>query len=309
DDASGGLLPRTLAFSTHAASETSRTMRVGALVGREAASAFVARRHLPPPVPHPLIEPMPQQTKLALWTNWFDLKDLWDWLRQQAGDEVAALMTSIGQQASEATGKSLDDFFDVFGGEFGVMITGQPVAHQAPRLLGGLVVTVRDRPAAAAMIARMVAGLQVITVKASDLDISSVLLVGGLLQPAYALLERHLILADNAELVEAVRRQLLHGDGTDGGATGEPDLARRQGNVAVFLRVGEMIERLTPLLTLAGREMDERNRMASPEAYRLMREIGPPVLAALRNLATARFHGALAEDILFMELEYTLQRD
>lgn len=307
ESASGGRLPRQLAFCHRAVAGASQ-WGIGALVGRESTRAFAARHQLAPPVRQPLPGPMVRETELALWTNWFKPKYLWDFVRQQAGDEVASLMAAVGQQLSEAAGTSLDDFFDVFGGEFGVMMIEQPIEHQSPRSLGCLLVAVRDRPAVAAMIERLVAGLQVITVESGNLEIASVMLAGGLLQPAYALLDHHLILADSVELVELARRQLLH-DGPGGGRSGRRGDEGGQGNVAVFVRVGEMAERLAPLLTLLAKETGERNRVLSHEGRRFVREIGLPLLTALRTVSTGRLQGYVADDTLFMELEYTPQRD
>lgn len=304
DTAGGGLLPRHIAFC-HRAAEGANRLEVGVLVNQESASAFITRHRLPLPVRQPFKEALPRETIFALWTNWFKAKYLWDCIRQQAGDDVAGLLSTVGQQVSDATGKSLDNFFDVFGGEFGVMITEQPVAHQSSRFLGGLLVAVHDRPAVAAMVEQMVAGLQVIAVQSGNLEIASVMLAGGLLQPAYILLSQHLILADSVELVEVVRRQLMH-DGADGSEDGVPEQADRQGNVAIFLKVGEVVERLTPLLILLAKETNEWNRMLSLEARYFVREIGLPLLAALRDVSTGRLRGYVDGDAIFMELEYTL---
>ncbi|MCL2790942.1 MAG: hypothetical protein FWD79_09905 [Desulfobulbus sp.] len=301
---SGGLLPRCIALGYYAAAGTGR-LTINALVDQESASAFISRHRLPAPVRQPLAEPMPQETVFALWTNWFKPKYLWDVARRQASDDVASLMSSIAQQLSAATGKSLDDFFDVFGEEFGVMVTEQSMSPQSSRFLGGLFVALHDRPAVEAMIEQMMDGLQVITVKSGDLEISSVMLAGGLLQSAYILLQQHLILADSVELVEAVRRQLLH-DGTGGGQAGVADRADRQGNVAVFFRVGEVAERLASLLSMLVKATDERNQILSREARDFVREIGLPLLTALRNVSIGRFRGYLADGAIFMELEYTL---
>jgi len=300
---SGGLLPRHLAFRYRAALGANR-LELSALVNPASIAAFLSRYALPTPVRQPPMESMPPEVKLALWTNWFKPKSLWDFVGQKIGDDVSALMVSIGQQLSEVTGKSLDDFFGVFGEEFGVMITEQHMEHQSPRFMGGMLVAVDDRPVVAAMIEQMATGLQVVKVKSDDLEIDSVVLAGGLLQPAYALLERHLILADSVELVEAVRRQLMR-DNIDVRQNKTPDHGDGSGNVSLFLRVGEMAEQLAPLLTLLAKETGERGRLLPSEARQFIREVGLPLLAALRNVATGRFRGYMGTDTLCMEVEYT----
>ena len=286
---SGGLLPRHLAFRYRAALGANR-LELSALVNPASIAAFLSRYALPTPVRQPPMESMPPEVKLALWTNWFKPKSLWDFVGQKIGDDVSALMVSIGQQLSEVTGKSLDDFFGVFGEEFGVMITEQHMEHQSPRFMGGMLVAVDDRPVVAAMIEQMATGLQVVKVKSDDLEIDSVVLAGGLLQPAYALLERHLILADSVELVEAVRRQLMR-DNIDVRQNKTPDHGDGSGNVSLFLRVGEMAEQLAPLLTLLAKETGERGRLLPSEARQFIREVGLPLLAMLHKVAIGRFPG------------------
>jgi hypothetical protein len=305
---SGGLLPRHIAFS-YRGDAGSNWLGISALASQESVSAFIARHRLSPPVRQPTMDLMSQEAELALWTNWFKAKYLWDVASQRAGDDAANLLSLVGQHLSGVTGKSMDDFFDIFGGEFGVMITEQQVERQSPRFFGGLLVAVHDRPAMAAMVEQMMAGLQVVTVKSGNgMEIASILLAGGLLQPAYALMDHHFILADSVTLVELVQRNLMY-DGAGDGRTGVPDKMDEQKNVAVFLRVGKMAERLTPLLTLLAEETGEWNRIVSREVRHFIREIGLPLLAGLRNVSTGWLRGYVADDTFFMELEYTPRLD
>ena len=305
---SGGLLPPCLAFRYRAAPDAN-LLELSALVNPASTAAFLARHALPAPVRQPpMMDPPPPEVKFALWTNWFKPKYLWDFVGQKVGDDVSALMASVGQQLSEATGKSLDDFFDVFGEEFGVMITEQQMEHQSSRFMGGLLVALHDRPAVTAMIEQMVAGLQVIKARSDDLEIDSVILAGGLLQPAYALLERHLILADSMELVEAARRHLMR-DNIDSRQSKAPDHGGGLCNLSLFLRVGEMAERLMPLLTLLVKETGERGQILSYESRQFIQEVGLPLLATLNKVATGRFQGYMGEDTLWMKVEYTPRGD
>jgi hypothetical protein len=166
--------------------------------------------------------------------------------------------------------------------------------------MGGLIFEMRDRAAVETMIKQLLDGLQVITVKSGGIEISSVMLAGGLLQPAFALVDNHLILADSVELIEQLRQEVRHEP------NGEGDEA---GNLFVFIRTGEMIERLSPLLTLMTKETSERNRMLSAESRLFVREVGLPLLTSLRTIATTRLRGYAVNDTIFIEVDFTLRRE
>jgi len=305
DAESGGLVPRHLALF-HFAEGSENRLGMVALADQEAVAAFTARHRLAAPVTGPAVRSVAAETGFFLWTNWFKPQKLWDLGLQRAHPDVVALMTSVGQQFSEITGKSLDAFFHVFGNGFGVFINEQPVPNQSNRSMGCLIVEVRDRPAVAAMIKQLVAGLQVIAVQSGGMEIFSVMLAGGLLQPAYALLDHHLILADSVDLIEQARQQFrLDPD------SGEKERQRGEseaGNLFLFVRTGEMVDRLVPVLTLLAKETGERARVLSAENRLLVRELGLPLLTGLRAMKTSRLRGYAAGDTILLEMDYTLGR-
>ena len=306
DAESGGFMPRQLALFHFGEADKYR-LGIAALADKEAVTAFTARYQLAPPAAGSAPRPILGKTGFSFWTNWFKPRELWQLGLQRADPDVVALMTSVGQQLTEITGKSLDAFFDVFGNGFGVFIHEQAVPHQSNRSLGCLILEMRDRPAVASMVKQLVAGLQVVTVKSGEMEISSVVLAGGLLQPAFALVGKYLILADSVDLIEQAWQQ-VRPDPDDGAKERHP-VDRAAGNLFFFVRIGEMIDRLVPLLTSLAKETGERTRVMPAESRLFVREIGLPVLASLRNMATGNFRGSVAGDTILLEGDYTLSRE
>jgi hypothetical protein len=306
DTGSGGWLPRHLALFHHAEAGVVRLGLI-ALVGEEAMAAFTAQHQLPAPAVESATLQVFPETEFSLWTNWFKAKKLWDFGLQSSDPDVSALLTSVAQQLSEATGRPGDTFFNVFGNGLGVFINEQVVPHQANRSMGCLAIEVRDQPAVLAMIKQLVANLQVITVKSEETEISSVMLAGGLLQPAYALVDNYLLLADSVELIEQARLQIR--PYLDGGKKEEHRVDGRGGNLFVFVRTGDMIKRLMPFLTLLAKENGERTRLLPPESRLFVRELGLPLLASLRDIATSRLRGSAAGDTILLEVDYSLRRE
>ena len=299
-------VPRQLAFF-HLAEEAKDQVGIIALASKEAVTAFTTQYHLVPPVQKPAFRLVSRETGFSLWTNWFKPKKLWEVCLQHSNPDVVALMTSANQQFSEITGKSLDAFFNVFGDGFGVFINEERVPSQSDRSMGGLIFEMRDRPAVETMIKQLLGGLQVITVKSGGIEISSVMLAGGLLKPAFALVDNYLILADSVELIEQLRQKEWHE--TNGGEHESQEVGGEDGNLFVFVRTGEMIERLSPLLTFLAKETSERNRMLSAESRLFVREAGLPLLTGLRTIATTHLRGYAVHDTILVEVDFTLRRE
>lgn len=307
DNDNGGLLPRHLAFYHRGKGRLNNRFGFLALFDEEALTAFTRRQQLPAPAVDPPSLRVFRETELSLWTNWFQPKKWWDFALQVSDPEVGALMASVAQEFSESMGTSFDSFFHVFGSGFGVFINKQGVPNQSDRTLGCLAIEVRDQAAVLAMIKRLVAGLQVVAVKSGDTEISSVVLAGGLLQPAYAVVDRYFLLADSVELIEQARQQLQ--PYRQGGKEQPSWTEGREGNLFLFVRTGDLIERLLPLLTLLAKETGEQGRLLPLESRRFLREIGLPLLTGLRTVATTRLHGYVGGETILLEVDCSLPQE
>ena len=298
-----GLQPLHLAIF-HCA-QASR-LGIVALADKERLAAFIRRHQLAEPVDDPSVPHVSSDTDFSLWTNWFQPKKLWNLAQLKSPPEIVGLMSLFAQYLTTATGQTMDSFFDVFGSEFGVFINQQRAPHQSTSSMACVSVALRDPVQAAKALKALTAGLQAVTVVADGTEIVSVVMAGGLLQPAYALVRNQLVLADSVELIE----QLLRRSGDQATAAtawkgrGDRTVRERWGNFFLFVRTGSLAERLLPLLTVLAKESREKNEMIAPRARLLLQEMVLPLLSGLRGVETSRLRGYLYEDEMLLELEY-----
>lgn len=295
-----GLLPLHLAIF-HSA-QASR-LGIAGLADKAQLAAFTRRHQLAEPVDDPSVPHVSSDTDFSLWTNWFQSKKLWNLAQMKSPPEIVGLMSLFAQYLTTATGQTMDSFFDVFGSEFGVFINQQRAPHQSTSSMACVSVALRDPVQTANALKALTAGLQAVTVVADGTEIVSVVMAGGLLQPAYALVRNQLVLADSVELIE----QLLRRSGeqaTAGKGRGDRNVRERWGNFFLFVRTGSLAERLLPVLTVLAKENRDKNAMITPRARLLLQEMVLPLLTGLRGVETSRLRGYVYEDEMLLELEY-----
>jgi hypothetical protein len=301
-----GLVPHHFALFDQADTGHDR-LTIIAQVPREQLAAFTTNYQLAPPAEDPVGQRLPPDTQLHLWTNWFNLKTLWDFGLQMKDQEAGALLYLLIQRVIEGSGKTSNEFFDVFGTQFGVFITEQQVAQQPNRLMSCLYLEVRDQQEVETMLKRLLRGLQVITVMTGGLEIGSVNMAGGLLQPAYALKDRHLIIADSAALIEQVQHQEGVDPVTDPNNLGAAK--DRAGNLFLFARSKNVAERLIAMLTVLLKEMADQEKVLSPKTRLLIEQILFPVLKSLQAVETCALRGSVAGDEMTVEMDFATGRE
>lgn len=295
-----GALPHHLAVFEQTAGSADRLTLI-AQVDRAPLDALVAGHQLAPPMAAPVGRRLLASTQVYLWTNWFKAKSLWDLGLRMRDHEVGMLLSLLLQRIIDATGVTGAEFFDVFGVGFGVFITQPSPPGPADQTLTCLFIEVRDQARVEAMLQRLLRGLQVITVVTGGTEIRSVNLARGLLQPALALMDGHLVVADSVALIEELQRQggIARADGP-----AQPALIDRAGNLVVFARSKELGKRLTALLTALLREMADQEKVLSP-ATRLLIEHGLlPVLKDLQRVETVAVRGLVSGEEMMVEIDF-----
>ena len=299
-DKAGALQPRHIALYQHFGEQTNR---VGGLALIDSGVISAVAGNTQPPPPHgPLPANPTDATVLMLWTNWFNFKEVWNHVVQQANEETAAFLATVEQAVTDGMGGPIDTFFDVFGQRIGVFINDQGTPDQANRSLGCLAIEVRDREQVERLIKQLIAGLQVITVQSDATEIHTVMLAGGLLQPAYSLENNRLLLADNIELIEQAR--LYFALDAQGGEPQEPINPDTQGNFFLFARPTTVVERILPVLTVAAKENGERNRFFAPETRVKLRETLLPLLSSLQDMKALSLRGSVTVDSVVVDVAY-----
>lgn len=295
------IIPHHLAFFHHADSGHDRVAIVAQVPPRQL-TTFTAQYRLASPVEDPMSRQVSPETRMYLWTNWFTPKVLWNFGSGMRNHELGALVMLLAQNLIEGTGKSTDEFFNVFGNRFGVLITEQPGLSPSNRSMSCLSVEVRDQQEVELMLKRLLAGQQVIKVVTGGMEISSVIMAGGLLQPSYVLVDKHLILADTVELIEQVQRQ--GGPVPAGGEGALVPAIDRTGNFFLFVRTGDVADQLIAILTVLIREKSDLTRQLTQQTRLLIEHAAIPLLTSLQGTATTRLRGYAADDEVMLEMDF-----
>jgi hypothetical protein len=298
-----GLLPHHFAIYHQAEAEHDR-LSIITQFRQEDLKAFVDRYQLVAPVENSVRQRISSETQLSLWTNWFNLKALWHLVLRMGGHETTALMSIIAQNIFEETGQAIDDFFDVFGNRFGVFINEQRISPlSSNRSVAGLYIEVHDRQKIDGMLKQLFAGLQMVKVITGGTEIFSVIMAGGLLTPAYALIDHYLILADSVGLIEQVQRQ-----GGVKPTVGDKVLvpvSDKTDNFILFVRTKSFAERLIPLLTVLTKETADSARILSPKNRLLIEKALIPLLMNLQSMETSTLRGYAAGEEMMLEVNFS----
>jgi hypothetical protein len=257
------------------------------------------------PMPDPLQDTLSAETCFSFWTNWLNPQTFWEWGLRAEIPELSGLMTMFAQHLEAATGHTLAAFFNALGSELGVFIDQQRAPRQTPRTMACVALAIHDQNLVRTLVSQLLAGMQAVTVVTKGVEIVSVVLAGGLLQPAYAVLPHQLIVADSVELIERLPVQ-QRGVLTSGkpGPSGEGE---RTGNFFLFVQTGMLAERLLPFVTTLRKENRELFNTLSLKNGQLVHQVAVAVLTGLKDVAHSRVRGFAFGDELLLEMEYTLR--
>lgn len=300
-DGHGWPMPEHLALFTSPVPKGERMALVG-LADEQRLRGLRERYQLRPPVMKPALERMSASTGLVLWSNWLHLKSIWLLLQNQGPDDMDTLLRQGIEALADKSGMTVEAFLELFGHEAGLFLDYTQAPHQAPRSKAGITLEVQDRDRLASICKQLLSGLQTVEVVSGDLRIVTTILANGLLQPAYALFDHQLVLADGVELIE---RWYSHNRSIPIEMSKEPLLDGRRCNFFLFLRTADMVEWLFPLTTAVGKEYAAR----LGEEYRHWLLADPfftAFVAKLRGIETSRLRGLIDTDALLLELVWTL---
>jgi hypothetical protein len=301
-DTLGWPIPTHLALFANPMPKGERLV-VAALADEQQLHDLRQRYHLRLPAMKPALERLSASTGLVLWTNWLHLEQSWASLQNQGPADLATLLRQGVESLADMAGMSVESFLGLFGSEVGLFLDYIHAPHQAPRSKACLTIEILDHQRIEAVCKRLVAGLQTVEVLSSGLRIVTTILANGLLQPAYALFDQQLVLADGVELIERWYGQNRQATVA---LDSNPLLDGRRCNFFLFLRTADMVEWLLPMATSIGKEYAAR----MGEDYRhwlLADPVLTSFLANLRGIETSRIRSLIDNDALLLELVWTLQ--
>lgn len=253
------------------------------------------------PIPHDVSS----ATSFLLWTNWFDPKKIWNFTLHHVPDEISGVLAAVEQAVSKQSGLTSDEFFDLIGHRIGLFMDAHQLSYQSDRILGCLSIEITDRNKVEQLVRQLTEDLQTITIQTGKTEIYSVMLAGGLLQPAYALEKNRLIIADNAGLIEQAQRYFMLDEHRD-----YQDLLgfhKDRGNLFLFVRPGGLLERFLPLLSVAARENRDPKRIFSSETRRKLRQYIIPLLTVLQKYEKLKFSGSITTNSVSAGIEFVVK--
>lgn len=274
---------------------------VVALTDADTISAFKRRNHLSDAVENTPLGRLSSNTSCALWTNWFQPNRLWERFQQSDLSPLKTLVTGWSQDLAKAGGVSLAKFFTLFGSEFSLHIEQLRAPHQYPRSMASVVFEVHDSDQVGRFLQQVASGLQAVEVLSGGIKIVTLILADGLLQPAYSLVNHHLVLADSVELIERIQERLTLPEIRISPNRG---FQSQRSNFFLFLRTGDMVEWLLPVLTTIGKEFGGNSRDDVHQGF-FLQPLVLSTLVELRQIETSRIRAYLEKDEMFLEVIYS----
>jgi hypothetical protein len=127
------------------------------------------------------------------------------------------------------------------------------------------------------------------------------------LQPAFALKENHLILADSVALIEQIQNQGESDPAVDPNHFGAAK--DRAGNLFLFARSKNVADRLMAMLTILLKENTDQEKVLSPKTRLLIEQVLFPVLKTLQAVATITLRGTVAGEEMILEMDVAKSRE
>jgi hypothetical protein len=204
---------------------------------------------------------------------------------------------------------SVDKFTALFGNEFGlnmneVLSSGfLPV----PRLC--FCIEVRDRQRLLELLEKFGKGLTLSRHKLGTVEVVSLEIAGGLMQPAYALTSRFLLVADNRSQIEAILQP-----GVDT-LNQEADFKRLtldmtgSNNLVAFVRCAPVVEGMKELVKWVGTIVAISNPQRGRSAQELIGGVVLPLLDGLKMYRLAGMRSYIDDGDLVYQTTATVEAD
>ena len=288
--------PNDVAFFSTTMAKGNRFALV-ALADQEKIDRFKNKYHLDHSVENAPLGRLSTNTAFALWTNWFKANTVLEEMEHSGFWPLQALVNGWSEDMNKNLGLSLADFFALFGNEFSLYIDQVRAPNTYPRSLVSAAIEVRDRHRISRLLQQMTRNLQKVEFLSEGMNIVSLVIADGLLKPAYSLASHHLIVADSAELIERIHDKVNHPESRVNQSRG---VRLQRSNFFLFLRTGDMIEWLLPVVTTIGKEFGGLTD-GEVNNWLLFHPLVLATLSDLKTVETSRIRAFIEKNELFFE--------
>lgn len=165
--------------------------------------------HLMAPERDPVVSLIPDNNVVHLWMNIFNPDKLWNMLRNSRHISTGILLEPIEKLIRTRTEYTIDAILPLLGTQVSLNIAEIKSSGIIPMPKISLYLQVNDRITIEKLLKQLFAGLEVRQSSVRGIDIYSIILADGLMQPSFMFYDKFLVLADSR--IQLVNMLSLHG--------------------------------------------------------------------------------------------------
>ncbi len=275
------------------------------------ASNIIDHFQLAAPVKAPHLNTIASGASVYFWTNWLDFSKLWR-IHSMAPDlKTAPLMFSIAQKIYEHTGVDIYTFVDLFGAEFGFFLQNIPKQSFTTIPTVCFQIQLRDPERVEQLLSTLLKDIPTRTTQLNETTKAvSLIMAGGLIQPAYVIQGDWFFLADTTSQLQ----QLFTHAGprliTDQPFTMVSKGFQQPNNLLLYARIDNINHGLRDLFSWGIEAMLHTQKLSKQQAEVLTRRVIRPVFNGLEGVQSQGIRIFTKKDDVRMELElYTPQKN
>jgi len=254
----------------------------------------------PPPAANSYLKEVPADLLAFFWTNMFDLRSIFRGLEAGRKNGSVDLAGNFEEWLLLKTGLSLERFMSLFGTQLSINVSEVRTAGFLPMPRICFRIEIKNQQAAQQMIDSILDTLPVSSNNVNGVQVHSVMLAGGLIQPSYAVKDSFLVIADSRQQIEQIltsHDKLLIRDPlykkADVGLS-EPN------NMIAFCRNAELVDGLKELAVWGGTLLAMSDQRQGAAARVIVDMVVLPVLEGMKmyTAKSARIYSTQSELVL-----------
>ncbi len=264
-------------------------------------SILSGKYNLAPPTDDALALRLSPDAYFYFHTNWLNWSRLWDNALQDPSIQKAGALFLLSQQVNEYSGMEMKEVLDLFGSEFSILVD-EVDTHSSGRVaLGCFCFEVNDAAGVATLLQRLLEKLPTKQVMVNGVPVVSLVMAGGLIQPAYAIIDNYLIIGDNTacveHLVQADSARLV--DQAEFKFLG--DGFHQANNLTTYIKTSKLELGLRKLITLLLLVAEIGDETPPEENFLVVEHLILPLLESIKNVHTKGIRGYLKQEEFILQ--------
>ncbi len=257
-----------------------------------ALSGWLSRHNLALPAQPPVSASQDKATLLHLWSNWFTPEVLDRLVAAIDATELGAPLLAAARSFPKGKAVAQDDFHRLFAPEAGLVIREEKNQNGQFKPLFSLYFRCLDTAAVDSSLRQLLSAFPLGEAPLEQgATATTISMAGGMIQPAFLLMGRHLILADNLHMVQQMAKGLRQGgERRSGDLFQAKNASPLRASFYLFLRNKQVSDALTQLLQFFSEAKNEKGVAILSERQKIfVRQIALPVVTAIGAPPSSRF--------------------